>query len=40
MSRGVEIPWVGWIDILWVGGRYTMDRAVKIPWVEESIYIR
>ena len=26
MGTGADIPWVG--------GRYTMDRRVKIPWVE------
>ena len=32
MGMGIKIPWVG--------GRYTIDRAVKIPWVGGSLYHR
>ena len=30
MGRGV--------DISWIGGRYTMNKEVKMPWVGGSIY--
>ena len=38
MGRGVDIPWAERVDITWVGGRYTMNRVVKIPWIGRSIY--
>ena len=27
MRRGVDIPWIGWVNIPCEGGRYTMGRG-------------
>ena len=37
MGRVVDIPWVGGVNISWVGGRYTMGRRLDITWIGFSV---